>query len=109
MVSRRTGGGRVQIAMLFDGGGEEYGDEVLAFDWSTIPHNRRNKALHWLNPPNFAEPDSYIWRVPQLFLTWPCRSPKLKAHFMMRDENGLGGMSLSEACMTLEHFVEWSK
>ena len=109
MVSRRTGGGRVQIANLFDGGVEEYRNEEVVFDWSTIPHNRRNKALHWLNPANFADPDNYLWKVPKLFLTWPVSSPKLKAHFMMRDEGGLGGMSRSEACMTLEHFVEWSK
>ena len=106
MVSRQTGGGRVQIAKLFDGGVEEYGNEELIFDWSIIPHNRRNKALHWLIPANFF---NYLWRVPKLFLTWPVSSSKLKAHFMMRDEGGLGGMSRSEACMTLEHFVEWSK
>ena len=109
MVSRRTGGGRVQIAKLFDGGVEEYGNEELIFDWSIIPHNRRNKALHWLNPANFAGPDNSLWKVPQLFLTWPVSSPKLYAEFMMRDEGGLGGMVRSEACMTLEHFVEWSK
>ena len=109
MASRRVSGGRVQIAKLFDGGVEEYRNEEVVFDWSTIPHNRRNKALHWLNPANFADPDNYLWKVPKLFLTWPVSSPKLKAHFMMRDEGGLGGMSRSEACMTLEHFVEWSK
>ena len=109
MVSRRTGGGRVQIANLFDGGVEEYGNQEVIFDWSIIPHNRRNKALHWLNPAGFAEPNNYLWNVPKLFLTWPVWTPKLKADFMMRNEDGLVGMSSSEACMTLEHFVEWSK
>ena len=109
MASRQVSGGRVQIAKLFDGGVEEYGNEELIFDWSIIPHNRRNKALHWLNPANFAGPDNSLWKVPQLFLTWPVSSPKLYAEFMMRDEGGLGGMVRSEACMTLEHFVEWSK
>ena len=109
MVSRRTGGGRVQIANLFDGGVEEYGNQEVIFDWSIIPHNRRNKALHWLNPAGFAEPNNYLWNVPKLFLTWPVWTPKLKADFMMRNEDGLVGMSRSEACMTLEHFVEWSK
>ena len=109
MVSRRTGGGRVQIAKLFDGGVEEYRNEEVVFDWSTIPHNRRNKALHWLNPAGFAVTDNYLWNVPKLLLTWPVWTPKLKADFMMRNEDGLVGMSRSEACMTLEHFVEWSK
>ena len=109
MVSRRTGGGRVQIANLFDGGVEEYGNQEVIFDWSIIPHNRRNKALHWLNPAGFAEPNNYLWNVPKLFLTWPVWTPKLKADFMMRNEDGLVGMSRSEACMTLEHYVEWSK
>ena len=109
MVSRRTGGGRVQIANLFDGSVEEYGDQEVVFDWSIVPHDRRNKALHWLNPANFAEPNNYLWNVPKLFLTWPVWTPKLKADFMMRNEDGLVGMSRSEACMTLEHFVEWSK
>ena len=109
MVSRRTGGGRVQIANLFDGGVEEYGNQEVIFDWSIVPHDRRNKALHWLNPANFAEPNNYLWNVPKLFLTWPVWTPKLKADFMMRNEDGLVGMSRSEACMTLEHYVEWSK
>ena len=109
MVSRRTGGGRVQIANLFDGGVEEYGNQEVIFDWSIVPHDRRNKALHWLNPAGFAVTDNYLWNVPKLFLTWPVWTPKLKAEFMMRNENGLVGMSRSEACMTLEHYVEWSK
>ena len=109
MVSRRTGGGRVQIANLFDGGVEEYGNQEVIFDWSIVPHDRRNKALHWLNPAGFAVTDNYLWNVPKLFLTWPVWTPKLKAEFMMRNESGLVGMSRSEACMTLEHYVEWSK
>ena len=109
MVSRRTGGGRVQIANLFDGSVEEYGNQEVIFDWSIVPHDRRNKALHWLNPAGFAVTDNYLWNVPKLFLTWPVWTPKLKADFMMRNENGLVGMSRSEACMTLEHYVEWSK
>ena len=109
MVSRRTGGGRVQMANLFDGGVEEYGNQEVIFDWSIVPHDRRNKALHWLNPAGFAVTDNYLWNVPKLFLTWPVWTPKLKADFMMRNENGLVGMSRSEACMTLEHYVEWSK
>ena len=109
MVSRRTGGGRVQMANLFDGGVEEYGNQEVIFDWTIVPHDRRNKALHWLNPAGFAVTDNYLWNVPKLLLTWPVWTPKLKADFMMRNEDGLVGMSRSEACMTLEHYVEWSK
>ena len=106
MASRRTGG-RVQVAKLFHGGVADFpDDQTIMFDWENIPHNRRNKALAWLQRVHDSE-DLYM--DPQLSIFWFAETGKLDARFVFSTENDREDMALSDACMTLEHFAEWSK
>ena len=106
MASRRIGG-RVQVAKLFQGGVADFpDDQTIMFDWENIPHNRRNKALGWLQRVHDSE-DLYM--DPQLSIFWFAETGTVDARFVFSTENDREDMSLSDACMTLEHFAEWSK
>ena len=105
MASRRIGG-RVQVAKLFQGGVADWDETSIMFDWENIPHNRRNKALGWLQRVHDSE-DLYM--DPQLALYWFAEAGKVDARFVFSTENDREDMALSDACMTLEHFAEWSK
>ena len=106
MASRRIGG-RVQVAKLFHGGVAHFpDDQIIMFDWENIPHNRRNKALGWLQRVHDSE-DLYM--DPQLALYWDAEAGKVDARFIFSTEHDREDMALSDACMTLEHFAEWSK
>ena len=106
MASRRIGG-RVQVAKLFQGGVADFpDDQTIMFEWENIPHNRRNKALGWLQRVHDSE-DLYM--DPQLALYWDAEAGKVDARFVFSTEHDREDMALSDACMTLEHFVEWSK
>ena len=105
MASRRIGG-RVQVAKLFQGGVADWDETSIMFEWENIPHNRRNKALGWLQRVHDSE-DLYM--DPQLALYWFAEAGKVDARFVFSTENDRDDMSLSDACMTLEHFAEWSK
>ena len=105
MASRRIGG-RVQVAKLFQGGVADWDETSIMFEWENIPHNRRNKALGWLQRVHDSE-DLYM--DPQLALYWFAEAGKVDARFVFSTENDRDDMSLSDACLTLEHFAEWSK
>ena len=106
MASRRIGG-RVQVAKLFQGGVADFpDDQTIMFEWENIPHNRRNKALGWLQRVHDSE-DLYM--DPQLALYWDAEAGKVDARFVFSTEHDREDMALSDACMTLEHFAEWSK
>ena len=106
MASRRIGG-RVQVAKLFQGGVADFpDDQTIMFEWENIPHNRRNKALGWLQRVHDSE-DLYM--DPQLSIFWFAETGTVDARFVFSTENDREDMSLSDACMTLEHFAEWSK
>ena len=105
MASRRIGG-RVQVAKLFQGGVADWDETSIMFEWENIPHNRRNKALGWLQRVHDSE-DLYM--DAQLALYWDAEAGKVDARFVFSTEHDREDMALSDACMTLEHFVEWSK
>ena len=105
MASRRIGG-RVQVAKLFQGGVADWDETSIMFEWENIPHNRRNKALGWLQRVHDSE-DLYM--DPQLSIFWFAETGTVDARFVFSTENDREDMSLSDACMTLEHFAEWSK
>ena len=105
MASRRIGG-RVQVAKLFQGGVADWDETSIMFEWENIPHNRRNKALGWLQRVHDSE-DLYM--DPQLALYWDAEAGKVDARFVFSTEHDREDMALSDACMTLEHFAEWSK
>ena len=105
MASRRIGG-RVQVAKLFQGGVADWDETSIMFEWENIPHNRRNKALGWLQRVHDSE-DLYM--DAQLALYWDAEAGKVDARFVFSTEHDREDMALSDACMTLEHFAEWSK
>jgi len=107
MASRRTDRGRVQIARLYQGGVDDFVDEeTIIFEWDDIPRNRRNKALDWLHRTHGAH-DLFV--DPQLALYWDVESQKVEARFVFQTPDDRDDMSLPDACLTLEHFAEWSK
>ena len=106
MASRQVSGGRVQIAKLFYGGVDDMDYGGVYFSWEIIPYNRRNKALDWLLRING---DHELDVEPQLALYWNLTRREVRARFAFMTPDDRGDMSLSDACMTLEHFVEWSK
>ena len=106
MASRRVSGGRVQIAKLFYGGVDDMDYGGVYFSWEIIPYNRRNKALDWLLR---IHGDHELDVEPQLALYWNLTRREVRARFAFMTPDDRGDMSLSDACMTLEHFVEWSK
>ena len=107
MASRRTGSGRVQIARLYQGGTDDFVDEeTFIFEWDDIPYSHRNRALDWLHRTHGAH-DLYV--DPQLALYWDVESQKVEARFVFQTPDDRDDMSLPDACLTLEHFAEWSK
>ena len=108
MASRRhDAGGRVQIAKLFYDGVDDFiPGEGAYFGWEAIPRNRRNRALDWLFR---IHGDHELDLEPQLALFWDFESGVIDARFVFMTPHDRPDMSLSDACMTLEHFVEWSK
>ena len=106
MASRQVSGGRVQIAKLFYGGVDDMDYGGVYFSWEIIPYNRRNKALDWLYR---IHGDHELDVEPQLALYWNLTRREVRARFAFMTPDDRGDMSLSDACMTLEHFVEWSK
>ena len=106
MASRQVSGGRVQIAKLFYGGVDDMDYGGVYFSWEIIPYNRRNKALDWLLR---IHGDHELDVEPQLALFWDLESGAVEARFVFMWPHERDDMSLSDACMTLEHFAEWSK
>ena len=107
MASRRTGSGRVQIARLYQGGIDDFVDEeTFIFEWDDIPYSHRNRALDWLHR---TRGDHELYVDPQLALYWDVESEKVEARFVFSTPHERDDMSLSDACLTLEHFAEWSK
>ncbi len=113
MASRRVGG-RLQFAKLFQGGVMDWIDDgTVIFDWEEIPPNPENGGLLW-QYRNMADHDLYV--DPQVNLVWARESgvfanrrSKVEARFKLMTEGDTFDMSLSDACLCLEHYVGWSE
>ena len=112
MASRRVGG-RLQFAKLFQGGVMDWDDGTIIFDWEEIPPNPENGGVLW-QYRNMADYDLYV--DPQLNLVWAQesgvfanRQSKVEARFKLMTEGDTSDMSLSDACLCLEHYVGWSE
>ena len=113
MASRRVGG-RLQFAKLFQGGVMDWIDDgTVIFDWEEIPPNPENGGVLW-QYRNMADYDLYV--DPQLNLVWAQesgvfanRQSKVEARFKLMTEGDTSDMSLSDACLCLEHYVGWSE
>ena len=113
MASRRVDG-RLQFAKLFKGGIMDVMDDgTIMFDWENVPHSRKNKGLDWQRRTYL---DSEMYVDPQLHLFWSAESShfsrpksKVEARFVFSTEYDDNNMTLSDACMCLEHYVEWSE
>ena len=113
MASRRVGG-RLQFAKLFQGGVMDWVDDgTVIFDWEEIPPNPENGGVLW-QYRNMADYDLFV--DPQVHLVWARESghfanrmSKVEAHFKFMTEMDTYDMSLSDACLCLEHYVGWSE
>ena len=113
MASRRVDG-RLQFAKLFKGGIMDVMDDgTIMFDWENVPHSRKNKGLDWQRRTYL---DSEMYVDPQLHLFWSAESShfsrpksKVEARFVFSTEYDDNNMTLSDACLCLEHYVEWSE
>ena len=113
MASRRVGG-RLQFAKLFQGGVMDWIDDgTVIFDWEEIPPNPENGGVLW-QYRNMADYDLYV--DPQLNLVWAQesgvfanRQSKVEARFKLMTEGDTFDMTLSDACLCLEHYVGWSE
>ena len=88
-------------------------DGTIMFDWENVPHSRKNKGLDWQRRTYL---DSEMYVDPQLHLFWSAESShfsrpksKVEARFVFSTEYDDNNMTLSDACMCLEHYVEWSE
>ena len=113
MASRRVGG-RLQFAKLFQGGVMDWIDDgTVIFDWEEIPPNPENGGVLW-QYRNMADYDLFV--DPQVHLVWAQesgvfanRQSKVEARFKLMTEGDTSDMSLSDACLCLEHYVGWSE
>ena len=113
MASRRVGG-RLQFAKLFQGGVLDWIDDgTVIFDWEEIPPNPENGGLLW-QYRNMADHDLYV--DPQVNIVWARESgvfanrrSKVEARFKLMTEQDTFDMTLSDACLCLEHYVGWSE
>ena len=113
MASRRVGG-RLQFAKLFQGGVMDWIDDgTVIFDWEEIPPNPENGGVLW-QYRNMVDYDLYV--DPQVHLVWAQesgvfanRQSKVEARFKLMTEGDTSDMSLSDACLCLEHYVGWSE
>ena len=113
MASRRVDG-RLQFAKLFKGGIMDVMDDgTIMFDWENVPHSRKNKGLDWQRRTYL---DSEMYVDPQLHLFWSAESShfsrpksKVEARFVFSTEYDDNNMTLSDACLCLEHYVGWSE
>ena len=113
VVAMRRVGGRLQFADLFCGGVDDWEDDGCVFEYLNMPSNYENKGLDWQIRKNDAH-DMYC--QPELRLYWNCepdrfsvRMSRLEVLFAFWTENGTEEMSLTDACLCLEHYVGWSE
>ena len=113
VVATRRVGGRLQFADLFCGGVDDWEDDGCVFEYLNMPSNYENKGLDWQIRKNDAH-DMYC--QPELRLYWNCepdrfsvRMSRLEVLFAFWTENGTEEMSLTDACLCLEHYVGWSE
>ena len=113
VVAMRRVGGRLQFADLFCGGVDDWEDDGCVFEYLHMPSNYENKGLDWQIRKNDAH-DMYC--QPELRLYWNCepdrfsmRMSRLEVLFAFWTENGTEEMSLTDACLCLEHYVGWSE
>ena len=113
VVAMRRVGGRLQFADLFCGGVDDWEDDGCVFEYLNMPSNYENKGLDWQIRQNDAH-DMYC--QPELRLYWNCepdrfsvRMSRLEVLFAFWTENGTEEMSLTDACLCLEHYVGWSE
>ena len=114
IVATRQVNGRPQFANLYCGAIEDFDEEGIMFEWLEIPANPQNAGLQW-QLRNDIDNDMYC--QPELRLFWAAesdrfvnRQSKLQASMAFWTEGGgTEVMSLSDACLCLEHYVGWSE
>ena len=116
VATRRDGTGRLQHAKLFDAPDEDGELDSVYFETNCVPAGPT--ALRW---KYHADANADLWHDPELRVSWTrelnMQDPfgtrrdnapsKIRAAFQWDHPNGSDDMNLSDACLTLEHYVDW--
>ena len=116
VATRRDGTGRLQHAKLYAGNDEDFDNGTLSFDPSVVPTGLA--ALRW---KFHADARADMWHDPEFRVSWTremnYRDPPatrrqnapstIRAAFIWDTPNDRNDMNLSDACLTLEHYVDW--
>ena len=114
----RKVGGRLQHAKLYVGSSDDGSEDELYFEYESMPISKSSTVLRWHEQAAVQEDLSFwpalalCWtRVPTrvaggLVLRWNAPS-NLVARFIWDSPNDSNDMSVVDACLTLEHYVDW--
>ena len=116
MATRRDGTGRLQHAKLYDGTDEEGELDILSFETKCLPVGLA--ALRWKFHSDgtadlYHDPEFRVHWTRELNLQDPFGTrrqnapSKIRAEFVWDTPNSRDDMNLSDACLTLEHYVDW--
>ena len=106
----------MQHAKLYAGNDEDFDNGTLSFDPSVVPTGLA--ALRW---KFHADARADMWHDPEFRVSWTremnYRDPPatrrqnapstIRAAFIWDTPNDRNDMNLSDACLTLEHYVDW--
>ena len=119
IVATRRVGGRLQHAKLYDGNPDDGDVDLTYYEIDYLPKARGSPyspstALRWL--AGVTDMDALLdvtWRrdVPQFSHGMPVQRQNapstIRAQFMWNATGDITEQSLADACMTLEHWVDW--
>ena len=114
--TRRDGTGRLQHTKLYDAQDDDGELDTVYFETSGVPAGPA--VLRWKNR---ADALADFWHDPELRVHWTRKLDQqdpfgmrrqnapstIRAAFVWDTPNGSDEMNLSDACLTLEHYVDW--
>ena len=113
IVATRRVGARLQHAVLFDETLSEGDEETLYFDFGRLPMSS-STALRWFSGSNVADmhPGLDVWwnrntnhQEPEG--AWRHAPSTVHVQFSWSTPHDMNEQSLTDACLTFEHYVDW--
>ena len=119
IVAARWVGARLQHAKLYDGETDDGEAHSMYFELNSVPMTQESAAFRWRER---VAMDSDMCLLPTLQVSWireldmndPIRArelnapSKVTARFSWDNPVGdINDMDVADACMTLEHYVDW--
>ena len=112
-------GGRLQHAKLYDGHSEDGDTDSMYFELNSVPMTQDSAAFRWRERVAL---DSDMCLLPTLLVSWnrdllgidpiQTRRENAPSHVAARFSwdspvGDVNDMDVADACMTLEHYVDW--